>query len=251
MKRGFTLIELVVALGVIAIVTHLAVRELTKFGEAKLTKAADAQLEEVRSAAVAFLADTGRLVRAEDGTLSELWQMPTNLTAYAARSVKAGDKTVYVPSGWRGPYLKLPLGKSSLRDAWGNALEYRTGDEYERLSLSNGFAVAVSHYGPSALLKDRRKLSLLPEGGATSSVVMLVLKEDGVLDNPNIVAFGPDGKGGVVSATNTVSIGLQTKLTGSFTPGERVFVLRNGDTVLETRQITLRPGDNFVEFKMQ
>ena len=48
-KHGFTLVELVVVLAVIAILTHLAVRELSHLRDAKLTKAADAPLETIRT----------------------------------------------------------------------------------------------------------------------------------------------------------------------------------------------------------
>ena len=100
-KHGFTLVELVVVLAVIAVLTHLAVRELSHLRDAKLSKAADNQLEEIRASvysripgeeATGFLADMGRLPRPADdvrtdrssrttvtnSTLSELWLMPSD-----------------------------------------------------------------------------------------------------------------------------------------------------------------------------
>ena len=81
-KRAFTLVELVTVLAVIAIVTHLAVRELSHVRDAKLVQAADKQLETIRSSvydratceeATGFLADMGRLPRlADESTLVEL-----------------------------------------------------------------------------------------------------------------------------------------------------------------------------------
>ena len=137
-KHGFTLVELVVVLAVIAILTHLAVRELSHLRDAKLTKAADAQLETIRTSvftpsgkrhiaqvadeeATGFLADMGRLPRlVDDMTLGELWTMPTNALPYAVRPATAenlvpglsslANTSVYVPTGWRGPYLRLPIG---------------------------------------------------------------------------------------------------------------------------------------------
>ena len=123
MKRGaFTLVELVVVLAVIAVLTHLAVRELAHLRDGRLSDAADRQLEEIRlsvfddsaeGAARGFLADMGRLPKATDGTLSELWQKPAGALEYAVRqatetNLVLGAKTlanasVYVPTGWRGP----------------------------------------------------------------------------------------------------------------------------------------------------
>lgn len=34
------------------------------------------------------------------------------------------DGSVFVGSGWRGPYLRLPVGSESLRDSWGNLFDF-------------------------------------------------------------------------------------------------------------------------------
>ena len=88
MNRGFTLLEMTVVVAVIAIVTHLAMREIGHYRGEKLSQAADRQLADVREAARRFLSDVGRLPRLAAATnregetvwtLSELWKRPSNL----------------------------------------------------------------------------------------------------------------------------------------------------------------------------
>ena len=71
-----------------------------------------------------FVADMGRLpvVTSNDPrlALSELWASGT-LPLFDIRSPDS-DLEVLVPCGWRGPYLRLPVGTPDLRDGWGNPL---------------------------------------------------------------------------------------------------------------------------------
>jgi hypothetical protein len=85
-----------------------------------------------------FLADMGRHPLATTnqygGCLSRsFWTPPSAADVYAAREAVAtnllpecdaadADADVVVPGGWRGPYLRLPLGKTRLLDAWGQRL---------------------------------------------------------------------------------------------------------------------------------
>jgi hypothetical protein len=73
-----------------------------------------------------FLADMGRLPAAVGSDpltgLAELWTNPGSLAAFAIRQ-STFDPEVLVPTGWRGPYLRLPVGQSVLRDGWGNSLD--------------------------------------------------------------------------------------------------------------------------------
>ena len=53
--------------------------------------------------------------------LSELWLLPSGIAPFALIQ-SANDTDVVVPCGWRGPYLRLALGQTSIRDGWGNPL---------------------------------------------------------------------------------------------------------------------------------
>ena len=156
-RRAFTLVELVVVLGLIGILTHLLVREMSRFQTSRLRESADRQLETLRAAVAGspdsrdatgariregFIADMGRAPRAlpvdsdDDASplsLRELWARPGDVAEFALRPATAAnllpscaalaDPDVYVPCGWRGPYIRLPLSQTRLRDPWGNTVE--------------------------------------------------------------------------------------------------------------------------------
>lgn len=126
-STGFTLLELVVVLAVLAVMTGLAVRSLQQIDDGHRFEASTQLLESIEAAvlgddmAPGFVSDMGRLpVAVGEGelTLAELWQ-PGELPRYDLRR-DAIDPEVAVPCGWRGPYVSLPIGADSLQDAWGN-----------------------------------------------------------------------------------------------------------------------------------
>lgn len=185
-KRGFTLVELVVVLAVLGVVTHLAVRELAHLRDGRLFQAAGRQLGEIREAVYAarpgeepsgFLVDLGRLPRgvvetngtdATSVSLRELWERPAGVRPYALRPATAenlvgptnelADAEVHVGCGWRGPYVRLPAGGVRLVDAWGNRMENADDAGYDRLLGAAGSAGAgesvrgVRHLGADGRL---------------------------------------------------------------------------------------------------
>lgn len=236
MKRGFTLIELVVVLMILALVTHLAVRELGNVQRARLGQAANAQLEVVRDAVwhavpdgepTGFLVDMGRLPRAVVttneqgrmvGTLRELWTRPEGVASFALRPavesnlvVAASEKgvladpAVIVPCGWRGPYLRLPPGRDRLVDAWGNPLETPDDAGFARLlgrddrAVGAGEGIArVRHFGA-----DGRPDDVVEPPDAAARDVSLELVPGGRSANPLVVnaSFVADANPAAVNGT--------------------------------------------------
>ena len=269
MNRGFTLVELVVVLAVIAVLTHLAVRELSHVRDTKLAQAADCQLEEIRASvysrvkgeeASGFLADMGRMPRlAEDirtdrlshavltnSTLGELWSMPTGARPYAVRPASPenlapgiaslADAGVYVPTGWRGPYLRIPFGKTRLLDPWGNPIEKTDDAGLPRLTISSdGFVESVSHYGPSARASGERRIALAPDGGASSRLVVTSSSATDIA----VRWYGP-ASGMITGAEETVSASSPAVFEG-LSPGRRILAF-NGTT----RIVDVKPGDNLI-----
>lgn len=180
MRRAFTLLEMTVVLAIIALLTHLAVRELGAYRDAKLAKAADRQLEEIRESAKRFFDDVGRLPRLQPQTnavgevvwtLSELWKKPSSLNS--RRLVEEDGVTLAV--GWNGPYLKLPFGRERLLDPWGNSVELEDSAGLTRLWAAGDKTLTnVCHYGASAQEFGRRDISLVPDGGLFADLILTV-----------------------------------------------------------------------------
>ncbi len=131
-----TLFELLVVLTILAILSTVAVvstetvisrgrfeateRTLQAIEEAILGPA-PYLAEDGALATSGFVADMGRLPR----DLSELWERgepPDDLLEFGYW-VADDDGEVTVPSGWRGPYLRLPFGAQGVRDGWGKEFE--------------------------------------------------------------------------------------------------------------------------------
>lgn len=147
---GFTLLELLVVIAILAMTATVAFRTTTNLAEQARLEKTQQTLEQIRQSIVGrpgeqqldgtpivsgFVADTGRLplpVLATIGgvsymTLNELTQQGPYAPVYALRqavspNIAAGaneDATVYVPCGWRGPYIRVGSGLPSIYDGWG------------------------------------------------------------------------------------------------------------------------------------
>ena len=108
-RSGFTLIEILVVIVVIAVLAGMVAPNVFKHvGEAK-SVTARSQIEMLGAALDAYRLDIGRYPTTSQG-LAALWQAPTG-----------AGQTV----GWRGPYLRkdVPL------DPWGRPYIYKNPGE--------------------------------------------------------------------------------------------------------------------------
>lgn len=102
-EGGFTLVELLVVLGIIAMLAALVAPQVIRYlGQARVDTAS-AQLKNIESALELYYLDNGQYPSNEEG-LSALVDQPTSA------------------KGWRGPYLKR---KDGLKDPWGRSFAYR------------------------------------------------------------------------------------------------------------------------------
>ncbi len=109
-RRGFTLVEILVVVVVIAILaTLVAPNVFQHVGSARETTA-KSQIEMLGAALDAYRLHVGRYPTTEEG-LGALWIKPAT-----------------APATWRGPYLR----KSVPLDPWGNAYEYASPGEQNR-----------------------------------------------------------------------------------------------------------------------
>jgi general secretion pathway protein G len=107
-EQGFTLVEMLVVISIIALIMSLVgPRVLNFLGESKV-KAAKIQIESLASALDIYALDTGKYPSASDG-LTALMQRPT------------GETT------WSGPYLK---GNLVPNDPWGKPYIYRSPGQH-------------------------------------------------------------------------------------------------------------------------
>ena len=117
-KAGFTLVEMLVVLTIIALILGLVgPRVLNYLGESR-TKAAKLQIESFGSALDLFYLDAGRYPTASEG-LNALVQRPTGAEI------------------WNGPYVK---GGKVPSDPWGHPYQYRSPVEsapYEIVSYGS------------------------------------------------------------------------------------------------------------------
>lgn len=302
MKRGFTLVELVVVLAVLAVVTHLAVREMAHLRDGRLGRSADAQLESVRDAVwrvspgeepSGFVADMGRLPRGVATTngagsvsvsLRELWERPARVRAYAVRPATAEnlvgptndlvDAEVRIGCGWRGPYVRLPLGADRLADPWGNRMENRDDAGYDRLLDMDGSAVAaggsvwrIRHLGadgrldadaaPAGVAQRDAVVSFLPDGGATNtlSVTASFVNGTGPASVDGTVQFrwyAPCGDAitGAVASVEVSGGALAACSFKSVPPGVSTLVVRVGGRTCAREHVVVPPGGRDVSMKV-
>ena len=117
-RRGFTLLELMVVLLILALLASIAAPQVTKHLRKAKVETAKIQVEALGAAVDSFNIDTGRFPTTEE-SLKALVEKPAGLDS------------------WDGPYIKK---KDSLIDPWGEPYHYQhpgSGREYDIYSLGS------------------------------------------------------------------------------------------------------------------
>ena len=241
-KAGFTLLELVIVLAILAALTTVALRSLDGVEDQSRYDATRRSLDNIQAAVLGaanerdadgsllvtgFVADVGRLPYAvgNDPTtqLQELWTNPNGLLGFAI-AVAPDDRSVVLGTGWRGNYLRLSLSQSSLLDGWGQTYGLFGADGVNPPSAANGgnqiFTVsssgaAVSGYNGPLTLYLGGSVGQPANASYTTTVSGCVYQLDltsGQLENPDpnngpvvVCYFGPNpNTGGLLETMATV-----------------------------------------------
>lgn len=103
-KRGFTLVELLLVLVILALIAGMVLPGIIGKAESAKVKAVSSQISRLSMSVESFYLDTGMT----PSSLDELVNEPANVT------------------GWNGPYVK----ESLLKDPWGQPFQYKAPGEH-------------------------------------------------------------------------------------------------------------------------
>ena len=162
-RNGMTLVELLVVLAILALMTTVAVTSSDVFMSQGRYEATTRTLTDIQEAVLGppnsrqadgTLISTGLRGRhgplahsvpasTRPSRLSELWLLPSGVAPFSLIQ-SANDTDVVVPCGWRGPYLRLGVGQTSLRDGWGNPLNLFSDLAGDAAAVGNPILVVSS-----------------------------------------------------------------------------------------------------------
>lgn len=156
------MLELIIVLSILAVLTTVAVQSLEPVGKQSRVDATQKTLAELRAAIVGretttddsqvsnpcFVSDMGRFPTSID----ELFVNIHNVTEFHSSALAGDHSDVTVSRGWRGPYMRLPAGATTLRDGWGNFFGFDLTDGLKVTSfgsdaLSDSVGAPVDTYG--------------------------------------------------------------------------------------------------------
>lgn len=158
-RLGFSLIEMVIALAILATATTIAIRATSRLQDQARYQATVNTLNNVQSAiqgplnqrnpdgtplVTGFVADVGRLPNYVAGVdpLAELTTNPNNIPFGPVQS--NSDNSITIFSGWQGPYIRLPVGTTVIHDGWGNPLHLYDSSKTPIPPSSNAIGVITA-----------------------------------------------------------------------------------------------------------
>lgn len=113
--EGFTLTELLVVLGIIALLAALVAPQVVRYLSKARTDTATAQIKNIEGALELYYLDVGSYPLVNDG-LEALFTSPANVLS------------------WKGPYLKR---RDGLADPWGRAYLYQSPGQHGDFDISS------------------------------------------------------------------------------------------------------------------
>jgi len=313
---GFTLIELLVVLLILVVLTTVAVQSVDGIQDQSRYDATQRGMQNIEDAVLGqanqreadgselitgFVADMGRppvaLMLNGNLQMQELWDNPstvanpTGLLSFALRqattaNVGAGneDLEVFVPCGWRGPYLRLGVGQTDLLDGWGrhyDLFKFNRGavvvGEQVSLFRSRGSDHPDLNSAPSNDYREELYMTFQTDAFASpiypvatavdrhhaSSVVVTVVNANGsaLSGTLSVKYYGPDPATGGVKLISLPVTGLPatsaivTFNDPAITIGPRILRVYEGAAPPYPRKspvtrVVLKPGGNQVTLRL-
>ncbi len=240
-RRGLTLLELIVALGILAALSTIAVRAIDPLADQSRYEATQRLLDDLRDATVGsalarqingqpivsgYLADTGSLPT----NVSDFLSMPAGLIAHQIQSFDSDRDSindVILASGWNGPYVLRGAGQTELLDGWGRPpLIGSDGGEFALVSLGCDNDSVLPEDGYQADLK-----ATIPASRFSSSATFRLFAIDGNtntridpspsgLQRLGILLYAVNANGGTSGAMEEVTLNVD----GSFEASQNAMI---------------------------
>lgn len=119
---GFTMVELVMAIGLIAILATIAGVQYIDFRTEAKIKMTEKKLYEIRDALAGNPEFVANGTYTKPGMIVDLGAVPASLSALVSQG-SYSSFSMYEKRGWRGPYINSSVSGWST-DAWGTAISY-------------------------------------------------------------------------------------------------------------------------------
>ena len=132
-NRGFTLLELMVVLLILALLATIAAPQVTKYLRKAKTQTARIQVDALSAAVDAFHVDTGRFPTNAEG-LNALTNPPDATPAWDGPYIKRRDSLI---DPWGDPYHYLQPGKHGDFDIYTLGSDHREGGEGDARDVGN------------------------------------------------------------------------------------------------------------------
>lgn len=288
-RSGLTLVELLLVLFILSILAGVALTTSDGILDQSRYEATQNTIGSFRQAVLGpevfnpsstegpgFVADMGRLPIAvdpvDDGldgqTAAELWEVdaldtPSTDPLFGLKRAEEGnmqsdqqaleDEDIFVGTGWRGPYLRLPPGDSTWRDGFGYALV----DGHLALKSEDGklLVVGVSSFGadddPGTDDGYNRNLpSATIQTGSYEARLSVTIEGVSVGETVNVRVYMPSptetGRIAVLQEDIVIVANAENKVDLELTMGRRVLRVARVGSTNEPKRIpmVLKPGAN-------
>lgn len=191
-RKGFTLIEIIIVLSIMAILLGVAVPMIYRQLASSAEQATREEMENLKKALVGDPEKVQNGVRTDFGALGDWGGLPATLQALVTAQTPpwSYDKGKKVGAGWKGPYISGEGGEYLL-DGWGNEYVYATGDyTNEKGELVDGKIVS---YGPNKALGGGDDLTIEILKKETTGRVFGYIRDSGgnYLSSASVTVFFP------------------------------------------------------------